>query len=66
MFFVYGEKGQGGSETKPNRGFYVAAHEPKQIWGVPNGQHIAGITTAPAEYERKVIAFFDEHLRTEP
>ena len=63
VFFVYGEKGQGGSETKPNRGFYVAAREPKQIWEVPNGQHIAGITTEPAEYERRVIGFFDKYLR---
>jgi len=62
VFFVYGEKGQGGTETKPNRGFYEAAHEPKQIWEVPNGQHIAGITTQPAEYERRVIGFFDRAL----
>jgi hypothetical protein len=61
-FFVYGEKGQGGTETKPNRGFYEAASEPKQIWEVPNGQHIAGITTEPDQYERRVIAFFDRTL----
>ncbi len=63
VFFVYGEKGQGGTETKPNHGFYAAAREPKQIWEVPDGQHIAGITTQPGEYERRVIGFFDEHLR---
>ena len=63
VFFVYGENGQGGSETKPNRDFYEAAREPKQIWEVPNGQHIAGITTEPAEYERRVIGFFDKYLR---
>jgi hypothetical protein len=62
VFFVYGEKGQGGTETKPNRGFYDAAREPKQIWEVPNGQHIAGITTEPEEYERRVIGFFDDAL----
>jgi uncharacterized protein len=61
-FFVYGEEGQGGTETKPNRGFFEAAGEPKQIWEVPNGQHIAGITTRPEEYERRVIAFFDRTL----
>ena len=38
--------------------------EPKQIWEVPNGQHIAGITTEPAEYERRVIGFFDRTLLT--
>jgi uncharacterized protein len=63
VFLVYGENGQGGSETKPNRGFYDAAREPKQIWEVPDGQHIAGITTRPEEYERRVIGFFDRALR---
>jgi hypothetical protein len=62
VFLIYGEKGQGGTEKKPNRGFYEAAGEPKQIWEVPNGQHIAGITTQPVEYERRVIAFFDQTL----
>ena len=55
VFLVYGENGQGGSEEKPNKLLHAAAHEPKQIWEVPNGQHIAGITTEPAEYERRVI-----------
>jgi fermentation-respiration switch protein FrsA (DUF1100 family) len=62
LFLVYGEKGQGGSERKPNRLFYAAANEPKQIWEVPNGQHIAGITSEPAEYERRVVGFFDRTL----
>ena len=62
VFFVYGEHGQGGSETRPNKGFYATAREPKQIWEVPNGQHIAGITTEPEEYERRVIGFLDDAL----
>ena len=62
VFLVYGENGQGGSEAKPNKLLYAAAREPKQIWEVPNGQHIAGITTEPAEYERRVIGFFDRTL----
>jgi uncharacterized protein len=62
LFLVYGEKGQNGTETKSNKLFYAAAREPKQIWEVPNGQHIAGITTEPAEYERRVVGFFDEAL----
>jgi uncharacterized protein len=65
-FFVYGEKGQGGSEVKPNKGYYAAAGEPKQLWEVPNGQHIAGITTQPAEYERRVVGFLAEHLGVKP
>ena len=62
VFFVYGEHGQGGSETRPNEGFYAAAGEPKDIWEVPNGQHIAGITTEREEYERRVIGFFDDAI----
>jgi uncharacterized protein len=62
LFLVYGEKGQNGSETKPNKGFYAAANTPKEIWEVPGGQHIAGITTRPQEYERRVVAFFDRAL----
>jgi fermentation-respiration switch protein FrsA (DUF1100 family) len=62
VFFVYGENGQGGSEEKPNKGFYAAAGNPKEIWEVPGGQHIAGITTRPREYERRVVAFFDRVL----
>jgi hypothetical protein len=61
-FFVYGEKGQGGSERTPNRRFHRAAPEPTQLWEVPDGQHVAGITTAPAEYERRVIGFLDREL----
>lgn len=62
VFFIYGEHGQGGTETGPNKGFYEAAREPKQIWEVPSGQHVAGITTAPKEYERRVVGFFDSAL----
>ena len=62
VFFIYGEHGQGGTQRGPNRGFFAAAHEPKQIWEVSGGQHIAGITTKPAEYERRVIGFFDRSL----
>jgi uncharacterized protein len=62
VFFIYGEHGQGGTEKRPNQGFYAAAGEPKEIWEVPGAQHVGGITTEPAEYERRVIAFFDRAL----
>jgi uncharacterized protein len=62
VFFIYGEKAQGGEEAVPNQGFFEAAGEPRQIWEVPNGQHVAGITTAPEEYERRVVGFLDDAL----
>jgi fermentation-respiration switch protein FrsA (DUF1100 family) len=63
VFLVYGEEGQNGSEERPNRGFYAAAGAPKELWEVPGGQHIAGITTRPQEYERRVVGFLDRELR---
>jgi hypothetical protein len=62
LFLIYGEKGQGGSEKKPNLGFYEVAGNPKEIWEVPEAQHVAGLETRPEEYERRVIAFFDDAL----
>jgi fermentation-respiration switch protein FrsA (DUF1100 family) len=62
VFFIYGEHGQGGTEKRPNKAFYAAAHEPKQIWEVPGGEHIAGITTRPREYDRRVVSFLDHAL----
>ena len=44
--------------------FYAAAGQPKEIWEVPGAQHVGGITTRPAAYERRVIAFFDGALRS--
>jgi dienelactone hydrolase/uncharacterized membrane protein len=62
VLFIYGEHGQGGTERRPNQGFYAEAREPKEIWEVPGAQHVGGITTQPAEYERRVTAFFDRAL----
>jgi len=62
VFFIYALHGQGGSERAPNRGFYAAADEPKEIWEVPEGAHTHGISARPTEYEERVIAFFDRAL----
>ena len=61
-FFVYGQRGQS-AEEPANRGFYEAAREPKLIWEVPGSGHIGGTEAQPAEYERRIIAFFDRQLR---
>ena len=62
VFFIYALDGQGGSEKVPNEGFYAEAGEPKAIWEVPEGGHVGGIDARPAEYERRVIDFFDRTL----
>ena len=63
VFLVYGENGQGGTEKKPNQALLRRRAASRSRSGrCPNGQHIAGITTEPAEYERRVIGFFDRTL----
>ncbi|HVT92849.1 MAG TPA: alpha/beta hydrolase [Bryobacteraceae bacterium] len=41
---------------------FQAAREPKEIWRIPTGGHIAGHTVAREEYERRVTEFFDRAL----
>ena len=61
VFFVYGERGQP-AERPANRAFYSAARGSKEIWEVPGSKHIGGTEAQPAEYERRVTAFFDREL----
>ena len=61
VFFIYAEPGQGG-EAELTRPFYDAANEPKAIWLVPGASHTGGIEAAPAEYERRIVEFFDAAL----
>jgi uncharacterized protein len=60
-FFVYGENGQS-VEQPANEAFYAAAPGPKELWEVPGSGHMGGIDAQPAEYERRLVAFFDRHL----
>jgi uncharacterized protein len=46
-----------------NRGYYEAAREPKALWELPESGHVGGMEARPAEYERRVVGFFDEALR---
>jgi dienelactone hydrolase len=61
VFFVYGERGQP-AERPANHAFYKIARGPKAIWEVPGSGHIGGTEAQPAEYERRVTAFFDRWL----
>src|SRR3954447_5209603 len=45
-----------------NRGYYRAAGEPKTLWEIPESKHVGGIRARPAEYERRVVGFFDQAL----
>jgi hypothetical protein len=46
-----------------NRGYYEAAQEPKTLWEIPESGHTGGLAARPAEYERRVVGFFDRSLR---
>ncbi|MDQ2675443.1 MAG: hypothetical protein M3Y34_01420, partial [Actinomycetota bacterium] len=63
VFLIHSEEGQASEEL--NADYYSAAGEPKDIWEVPGSGHIDGLQTAPEEYERRVVAFFDEALEIE-
>jgi uncharacterized protein len=61
VFFIYGERGQ--PEEKPaNTNFYNLARGPKEIWEVPDADHMNGAQAHPREYERRIVAFFDRAL----
>jgi hypothetical protein len=64
VFIIYAVPGQGG-ESELSQAYYDAAREPKTIWQVPGAGHTGGIEAEPAEYERRVIAFFESALLAE-
>jgi fermentation-respiration switch protein FrsA (DUF1100 family) len=58
---IHAHPGEGGENTRQPK-YYAAAGEPKTIWTVPGSEHTGGIDARPAEYEQRVIAFFDRAL----
>jgi hypothetical protein len=42
--------------------YHELAGNPKDIWEIPEAEHIQGITARPREYERRVVGFFDSTL----
>ena len=61
VFLIYTEPGMGGEDVRQPK-YFAAAREPKSIWKVPGAEHTGGIEARPAEYERRVIEFFDRAL----
>jgi fermentation-respiration switch protein FrsA (DUF1100 family) len=61
LLLMYSGTGQGG-EVQLNPEFYRAAGGPKTLWEIPDAGHTAGIRAQPAQYEQRVIAFFDQAL----
>ncbi len=45
-----------------NRGYHAAAGDNSTLWEIPESKHVGGLAARPAEYERRVVGFFDEAL----
>ncbi len=60
LFLIWAPN-SGGENMNPD--YHRLAGEPKSIWAIPEAEHIQGITARPKEYERRVVAFFDDALR---
>jgi hypothetical protein len=43
--------------------FANAARAPVEHWNLPEAKHTGAIRQRPAEYERRIVAFFDDALR---
>jgi uncharacterized protein len=56
----------GGDDARVNldtgEKLFEAAGEPKEYWYEPGVSHVAFASTVPAEYERRIIEFFDKYL----
>lgn len=61
LLLMYSGHGQGG-EVELSPEFFRAAGTPKTLWKIPGAGHAAGIRAQPDEYERRVVAFFDDAL----
>jgi uncharacterized protein len=57
LLLIYAEDGIGGENIRQPK-YYAAAGEPKSIWKVAGSKHTGGLEAQPAEYERRVTAFF--------
>ena len=58
--FIEADLGAGGEEL--NRVYLEAAGEPKSLWRAKGG-HTGALATQPAEYERRVVGFFERTLQ---
>jgi fermentation-respiration switch protein FrsA (DUF1100 family) len=58
IFLIHGGADDAGTR---NPDYFRAAREPKQIWEAWGG-HTDGIDEQPREYERRVVAFYDDTL----
>ena len=54
--------GQDDDRTPPSNSVVLAhANAAAQLWLVPGAGHVAAYSTQPAEFQRRVLAWFAEH-----
>jgi uncharacterized protein len=61
VFIIWATHGVDTEALNPE--YFKAAGEPKTLWEIPESKHVGGLAARPAEYERRVIGFFDRALR---
>jgi alpha/beta superfamily hydrolase len=60
VFIIWAPQGVDTEALNPE--YFKAAGEPKTLWAIPESKHVGGLAARPAEYERRVIEFFDDAL----
>ena len=55
----------GNDDESLNRAYRAAGGPTTQLWEIANAGHTGGISAAPADYERRVVGFFDRALDPE-
>jgi hypothetical protein len=60
ILLVEAGRPQGGETLNPL--YLERAGEPKEHWLIPEASHTGGLEARPAEYERRVVGFFDRYL----
>ena len=53
---------QGNPDESLNRAYHEFGGPTATLWEIPHAGHTGGIAAAPAEYERRVVDFFDQAL----
>ena len=63
VFIIHG-KDDGTLRPDNGEALFAAAGEPKEdLWLIPGAGHAEGVEIAPEEYARRVVQFFDQHIR---
>lgn len=60
LLLIWTSRGIGGEWFNPL--YHERAGSTATIWEIPESSHVGGLAARPAEYEQRVVGFFDEEL----